>query len=119
MPSRNRTTSEGGPHITAGVLQHSNRVPYPGSRPHSMHSRGLSHSPPFASGPCSTDSAGSSVSIDDCELDLAVSATSPRYGHSSTPDEPAIIEENSYDYSQWNPENGELLPFDQNLFNHF
>ncbi|KAK6628380.1 hypothetical protein RUM43_002192 [Polyplax serrata] len=112
MPSRNRTTSEGGHHFTAGILPHSARIPYHGSRPHSMHSRGLSHSPPAASGPCSTDSVGSSVSIDDGEFDLAMSATSPRYGHSSTPDEPAIIEENCNDYCHWAQENGEVDKID-------
>lgn len=111
MPSRNRTTSEGGHHFTAGILPHSTRIPYHGSRPHSMHSRGLSHSPPAASGHCSTDSVGSLVSIDDGEFDLAVSATSPRYGHSSTPDEPAIIEENCSDYCHWTQENGMQLLF--------
>lgn len=101
MPSRNRTTSEGGHHVIPTALPHATRVPHHSSRPHSMHSRGLSYSPPAASGPCSTDSAGSSLSIDDGEVELAVSATSPRYGHSSTPDEPAIIEENCDDYTPW------------------
>ncbi|KAL0274701.1 UNVERIFIED_CONTAM: hypothetical protein PYX00_002767 [Menopon gallinae] len=102
MPSRNRTSSECGHHV--GVMPHPTRISHYGSRPLSMHSRGLSYSPPIASGPCSTDSAGSSVSIDDGEMDMALSATSPRYGHSSTPDEPAILEENCDDYSHWTHE---------------
>lgn len=109
LPSRARTTSEG--HPTPLVLGHPRNghlaphVP----RPHSMYGRGLSYSPPVssmpispASGACSTDSAGSSLSMDDgTENILEEGTTSSRYGHSLTPDEPVILEENSDDYAPW------------------
>ncbi|XP_066992587.2 insulin receptor substrate 1 isoform X2 [Anabrus simplex] len=101
MPSRARTTSEGHhqalPHATRNI----HLVPGHGaSRPHSMYSRGISYSPPVASSPvspasaaCSTDSASSSLSIDDGE--------NYSYGHSLTPDEPVIMEENCDEYERW------------------
>lgn len=66
------------------------------------------------SGGCSTDSAGSSLSIDGDgepwggddstanESSLVSGVGTGRYCHSITPDEPAIMEENSDDYGQWN-----------------
>lgn len=82
MPSRNRTTSEG---------THKALV-----RPASVHMRGVSYSPP---GPCSTDSAGSSLSIDEAELD--------RMPH--TPDDHTILEENADDALQWPHDSGEAI----------
>ncbi|KAG8238646.1 hypothetical protein J437_LFUL018592 [Ladona fulva] len=110
-----------------------------GGRPHSMYSRGLSYSPPIisspvspASGACSTtDSAGSSLSMEEgegwCgsnggmgmqevgEIGYGGSTGTshgPRYGHSLTPDEPAILEENVDDeYMPWGP--GEALEMEE------
>nr|CAD7431788.1 unnamed protein product [Timema monikensis] len=113
MPSRPRTTSEGGHHPPP--LPHPARtihlVPGHGgpNRPHSMYSRGISYSPPVgsspvspASGACSTDSAGSSLSIDEGEgwAEEGVLGLG-RYGHSLTPDEPVILEENCDEYVAW------------------
>ena len=110
LPSRARTTSEG--HPTPLVLGHSRAV-HLGShapRPHSMYGRGMSYSPPVssmpispASGACSTDSAGSSLSMDDGVIEniMEEGLTPARYGHSLTPDEPVILEENGDDYAPW------------------
>ncbi|XP_014613822.1 PREDICTED: insulin receptor substrate 1 isoform X8 [Polistes canadensis] len=108
LPSRARTTSEC--HPTTVVLSHPrsshfiSHVP----RPHSMYGRGLSYSPPVssmpispASGACSTDSAGSSLSMDDGSENILEESTGSRYGHSLTPDEPVILEENGDDYAAW------------------
>lgn len=73
-----------------------------------MYVRGLSYSPPItsmpispASGACSTDSAGSSLSMDDGGDTALEESTVSRYGHSLTPDEPVILEENGDDYAPW------------------
>ncbi|XP_015176452.1 PREDICTED: insulin receptor substrate 1 isoform X4 [Polistes dominula] len=108
LPSRARTTSEC--HPTTVVLSHPrsshfiSHVP----RPHSMYGRGLSYSPPVssmpispASGACSTDSAGSSLSMEDGIENILEEGTGSRYGHSLTPDEPVILEENGDDYAAW------------------
>ncbi|XP_017795759.1 PREDICTED: insulin receptor substrate 1 [Habropoda laboriosa] len=108
LPSRARTTSESHP---TSILSHP-RNPHFGShvlRPHSMYVRGgLSYSPPItsipispASGACSTDSAGSSLSMDDGGENILEEGTVSRYGHSLTPDEPVILEENGDDYALW------------------
>ncbi|KAJ8894669.1 hypothetical protein PR048_007334, partial [Dryococelus australis] len=58
-----------------------------------------------ASGACSTDSAGSSLSIDDGDGwgDIGPDGSSAlgRYGHSLTPDEPVILEENCDECLSW------------------
>lgn len=108
LPSRARTTSEGQP--TTVVLSHPrgahimSHVP----RPHSMCGRGLSYSPPIASMPispssdvCSSDSAGSSPSMDDCGENILEESTVSRYGHSLTPDEPVILDKKGDDYALW------------------
>ncbi|XP_029048605.1 insulin receptor substrate 1 isoform X6 [Osmia bicornis bicornis] len=107
LPSRARTTSESHP---ASVLSHprsTHFVPHV-LRPHSMYVRGLSYSPPIssmpispASGACSTDSAGSSLSMDEGGENILEEGTVSRYGHSLTPDEPVILEENGDDYAPW------------------
>lgn len=56
------------------------------------------------SGPCSTDSPGSSLSIDEAEGEGWGG-----YGHSLTPDEPVILEENCSDDAVW-PGSTSLLP---------
>jgi len=107
LPSRARTTSEG-QQPNAIILSHSrgthimSHVP----RPHSMCGRGLS--PPIASMPispasdmCSSDSAGSSPSMDDCGENIMEEGTVSRYGHSLTPDEPVILDKKSDDYALW------------------
>ncbi|XP_076647186.1 insulin receptor substrate 1 chico isoform X4 [Halictus rubicundus] len=107
LPSRARTTSESHPATVLSHPRNTHFVPHI-LRPHSMYVRGLSYSPPIASmpispasGACSTDSAGSSLSMDDGgESALEESAVS-RYGHSLTPDEPVILEENGDDYAAW------------------
>jgi len=75
-------------------------------RPHSMCGRGLS--PPIASMPispasdiCSSDSAGSSPSMDDCGENIMEEGTVSRYGHSLTPDEPVILDKKGDDYALW------------------
>lgn len=90
-------------------------------RPHSMYNRGISNSPPVnnsspvspASGACSTDSAGSSLSIDDGEnwvdgtdgtLSSSISSRYPT-NHPLTPESP-IEEENCDDYVHWNGPSG-------------
>ncbi|XP_033231449.1 insulin receptor substrate 1-like isoform X5 [Belonocnema kinseyi] len=110
LPSRARTTSEG--HPTPPVLGHPRAIhlgPH-APRPHSMYGRGISYSPPVtsmpispASGACSTDSAGSSLSMDDGVIEniMEEGLTPARYGHSLTPDEPVILEENGDDYAPW------------------
>lgn len=110
LPSRARTTSEGAhqhlPHPPRSHLAPSH------SRPHSMYNRGISYSPPVASSPvspasgaCSTDSAGSSLSMDGDGVGEGSwgmgDGESGRYGHSLTPDEPVIMEENCDDYAPW------------------
>ncbi|XP_011868886.1 PREDICTED: mucin-12 isoform X3 [Vollenhovia emeryi] len=108
LPSRARTTSEGQPATV--VLSHPrgahiiSHVP----RPHSMCGRGLSYSPPVASMPispssdvCSSDSAGSSPSMDDCGENIMEEGTISRYGHSLTPDEPVILDKKGDDYALW------------------
>ncbi|XP_060823387.1 insulin receptor substrate 1 isoform X3 [Bombus pascuorum] len=101
LPSRARTTSESHP---ASMLSH----PRSTLRPHSMYGKGASYSPPItsmpispASGACSTDSAGSSLSMDDGGENVLEEGTVSRYGHSLTPDEPVILEENGDDYAAW------------------
>ncbi|XP_011637853.1 insulin receptor substrate 1 isoform X2 [Pogonomyrmex barbatus] len=108
LPSRARTTSEGQPATV--VLSHPrgahimSHIP----RPHSMCGRGLSYSPPIASMPispssdvCSSDSAGSSPSMDDCGENIMEESTVSRYGHSLTPDEPMILDKKGDDYALW------------------
>lgn len=115
LPSRARTTSEGQP--TAVVLSHPrgahimSHVP----RPHSMCGRGLSYSPPIASMPispvsdvCSSDSAGSSPSMDDCGENILEEGTVLRYGHSLTPDEPIILDKKGDDYTSWSTSHSHL-----------
>ncbi|KAG8279488.1 Isoleucine--tRNA ligase, cytoplasmic, partial [Homalodisca vitripennis] len=102
LPGRARTTSEGPHHHPAP------RHLAPAHRPHSMYTRGISYSPPVgsspvspASGACSmTDSAGSSLSMDGDGDHWAVEGEL-RYGHSLTPEEPVIMEENLDDYAAW------------------
>lgn len=97
MPSRARTSSEG---TTAITVTHSIRSHLTPHRPQSLYARDISHSPPAgspvspASAACSTDSAGSSLSIDEPDAwpDYAETPLG-RYAHSLTPDEP-IAEEN-------------------------
>ncbi|PSN55127.1 hypothetical protein C0J52_01863 [Blattella germanica] len=84
VPSRPRTVSDGGPHPPHPHTSRSLMA----NRPHSFVI--ILHSSP-ASGPCSTDSPGSSLSIDEVEPEgWGV------YGHSLTPDEPVILEENEW-----------------------
>ncbi|XP_012531444.1 insulin receptor substrate 1 isoform X3 [Monomorium pharaonis] len=108
LPSRARTTSEGQPATIvlthprgAHIMSH---VP----RPYSMCGRGFSYSPPVASMPispssdvCSSDSAGSSPSMDDCGDNIMEESTVSRYGHSLTPDEPVILDKKGDDYALW------------------
>uniref|UniRef100_A0A1B6FXX7 Uncharacterized protein n=1 Tax=Cuerna arida TaxID=1464854 RepID=A0A1B6FXX7_9HEMI len=108
LPGRARTTSEGPHHHPAP------RHLAPAHRPHSMYIRGISYSPPVgsspvspASGACSmTDSAGSSLSMDGDGDHWAVEGEL-RYGHSLTPEEPVIMEENMDDYAAWPAGTGE------------
>ncbi|XP_046674464.1 insulin receptor substrate 2-B isoform X3 [Homalodisca vitripennis] len=108
LPGRARTTSEGPHHHPAP------RHLAPAHRPHSMYTRGISYSPPVgsspvspASGACSmTDSAGSSLSMDGDGDHWAVEGEL-RYGHSLTPEEPVIMEENLDDYAAWPAGTGE------------
>nr|WNH96204.1 insulin receptor substrate 1 [Trichogramma dendrolimi] len=83
------------------------------SRPLSTHTKLMSGSPPVVgslplstvSAACSTDSTGSSLSMDEASCEQAmdvVGAHHPsKYGHSLTPDEPAILEEMGDDYVPW------------------
>ncbi|XP_017757807.1 PREDICTED: insulin receptor substrate 1 isoform X2 [Eufriesea mexicana] len=107
LPSRARTTSESHP---ASILSHPRSSHFASHvlRPHSMYVKGVSYSPPIASmpispasGACSTDSAGSSLSMDDGGENVLEEGTVSRYGHSLTPDEPVILEENGDDYAPW------------------
>ncbi|XP_058807269.1 insulin receptor substrate 1-like isoform X2 [Phymastichus coffea] len=114
LPSRARTSSEGQPSCcvvsAAAAAATGGRASHLMIRPHSVHTRAgmmMSYSPPVgsmpispASGACSTDSAGSSLSIDDASenMDEGVLA---KFGHSLTPDEPVILEENADDYVPW------------------
>ncbi|XP_076761841.1 insulin receptor substrate 1 chico isoform X4 [Xylocopa sonorina] len=108
LPSRARTTSESHPTSILSHPRSTHFVPHV-LRPHSMYVRGLSYSPPIASmpispgasGTCSTDSAGSSLSMDDGGEGTLEESTMSRYGHSLTPDEPVILEENGDDYAPW------------------
>lgn len=127
LPSRARTTSEGAhqhlPHPPRSHLAPSH------SRPHSMYNRGISYSPPVASSPvspasgaCSTDSAGSSLSMDGDGMGEGSwgmgEGESGRYGHSLTPDEPVIMEENCDDYAPWPAEDekpNNYVPMDGSL----
>lgn len=116
MPSRARTSSEGGVYGSRHLVPH---------RPQSLYS----HSPPHAGSPaspasaaCSTDSAGSSLSIDEPDnwlisgdytfsSDISHQQQSLRYSHSLTPDEP-IVEENCDEgtenpYASTSPETGQ------------
>ncbi|KAK7867784.1 hypothetical protein R5R35_001203 [Gryllus longicercus] len=116
LPSRARTTSEGHPQPPPHALP----TPAPRGthlapghcgavRPHSMYTRGVSYSPPVgsspvspASGACSTDSTGSSLSIDDPSANAWTEegmVELGRYSTSLTPDEPAIMEVE--EYAQW------------------
>nr|XP_012143041.1 PREDICTED: insulin receptor substrate 1 isoform X6 [Megachile rotundata] len=107
LPSRARTTSESHPSSVLSHPRSTHFIPHV-LRPHSMYVRGLSYSPPIssmpispASGACSTDSAGSSLSMDDGGENILEEGTVSRYGHSLTPDEPVILEENGDDYAPW------------------
>lgn len=96
MPSRARTSSEGTHPIHTWVQSRSYLAPH---RPQSLYVKEISHSPPAESpmsppsAACSTDSAGSSISIDDPEPWPETDTILGRYSHSLTPDE-AIAEEN-------------------------
>ncbi|XP_078032609.1 insulin receptor substrate 1 chico isoform X4 [Augochlora pura] len=108
LPSRARTTSESHPTTILSHPRNTHFVPHI-LRPHSMcGGRPLSYSPPINSMPispasvaCSTDSAGSSLSMDDGGESALEESTVSRYGHSLTPDEPVILEENGDDYAAW------------------
>lgn len=69
-----------------------------------------------ASGACSTNSAGSSLSVDGegvgGEGGWAGLDSESRYGHSLTPDEPVILEENTDDYAPW--QTGQSIHFTDN-----
>ncbi|KMQ95780.1 insulin receptor substrate 1-b [Lasius niger] len=54
-----------------------------------------------ASDVCSSDSAGSSPSMDDCGESIMEEGTVSRYGHSLTPDEPVILDKKGDDYALW------------------
>lgn len=109
LPSRARTTSEGQPTVVTSSHPRATHIisHVPVSRPHSMCGRGLS--PPIASMPispasdvCSSDSAGSSPSMDDCGESIMEEGTVLRYGHSLTPDEPPVIlDKKADDYALW------------------
>lgn len=124
LPSRARTTSEGQPMMMlnhprgANILTH---VP----RPHSMCGRGLSYSPPVASMPispasdvCSSDSAGSSPSMDDCGENIMEENPVSRYGHSLTPDEPMILDKKGDDYALWSTLHHTHLKYSPNFKSH-
>lgn len=108
LPSRARTTSEGQP-ITVVPERHLRGTHMPPSmRPNSMYGRGPSYSPPIASMPispasdiCSSDSAGSSPSMDDCGENIMEEGTVLRYGQSLTPDEPVILDKKGDDCALW------------------
>nr|XP_033328229.1 insulin receptor substrate 1 isoform X2 [Megalopta genalis] len=108
LPSRARTTSESHPTTVLSHPRSTHFVPHI-LRPHSMcGGKPLSYSPPITSMPispasvaCSTDSAGSSFSMDDGGENALEESAVSRYGHSLTPDEPVILEENGDDYAAW------------------
>ncbi|XP_035228178.1 insulin receptor substrate 1-B-like, partial [Stegodyphus dumicola] len=124
MPSRPRTISEG--------QEINNRSYYAPQgymldslRPHSGFSRTVSYSPPSVQNPlspvsatCSTDSAGSSLSIDEYEVSQQPDFSHSRYCHSHPTDgalhtEPPIKEEQLDDYvpmSVGNNNNDGYLP---------
>ncbi|KAL0126985.1 hypothetical protein PUN28_005372 [Cardiocondyla obscurior] len=115
LPSRARTTSEGQP--TTIVLSHPRgaHIMSHVQRPLSMCGRGLSYSPPVASMPispssdvCSSDSAGSSPSMDECGENIMEEGTISRYGHSLTPDEPVILDKKGDDYALWSTSHAHL-----------
>lgn len=98
MPSRPRTTSEGN-HLVPpwGVRHHTLSF-----RPQSLYVRDVSHSPPSESPmsppSASTDSAGSSLSIDDSEpWPENESMLGGRYSNSLTPDEPIAEDDEHVD----------------------
>ncbi|XP_018322097.1 insulin receptor substrate 1 [Agrilus planipennis] len=101
MPSRPRTSSEGNHQVYPWPQQRPYHGPH---RPQSFYGRDISYSPPAGSplsppsGACSTDSAGSSLSIDDTEHFPEIDGICSRYGHSVTPDE-AIAEEDCVECS--------------------
>ncbi|XP_075238403.1 insulin receptor substrate 1 chico isoform X2 [Lycorma delicatula] len=123
LPTRPRTTSEG---ATPPISQHSHRhvlLQPSAARPHSMYTRTVSYSPPVIdSSPvspdsrdlCSTDSAGSSLSMEGEGMgmgDGTWESGMDRYGHSLTPDEPVILEENVDDCeNMWHPSDDYVGP---------
>lgn len=129
LPSSVRASVENHTLSHGSVVSHSHHSHHPHSRnmhfisnshrPHSMYTRGISHSPPVigsspvspASGACSTDSAGSSLSIDEGDgwvdgNDMTLSSVSNRYStnHPMTPESP--IAEECDDYVHWNGPSG-------------
>ncbi|XP_026294593.1 serine-rich adhesin for platelets isoform X2 [Frankliniella occidentalis] len=137
LPSSVRTSSENHTFSHGPVASHGHHPHHPPGRsmhshfssayhrPHSMYIRGISHSPPViasspvspASGACSTDSAGSSLSIDEGDnwvdgSDVTLSSMPSRFAsnHPLTPESP-IEEENcddqgGDDYVHWNGPSG-------------
>lgn len=92
--------------VTGLNLRGTHAIPHV-PRPHSMCGR-TSYSPPIASMPispgsdmCSSDSAGSSPSMDECGESIMEEGTVSRYGHSLTPDEPMILDKKGDDYIYW------------------
>ncbi|KAK9301327.1 hypothetical protein QLX08_006264 [Tetragonisca angustula] len=116
LPS-GRTTTESHPTTVQSYPRSSPFVPHV-LRPHSVYvMKGVSYSPPItsmpispASGACSTDSAGSSLSMDDGGENVLEEGTVSRYGHSLTPDEPVILEENGDDYAPWSHSHHKYSP---------
>ncbi|XP_043524973.1 insulin receptor substrate 1 isoform X2 [Frieseomelitta varia] len=115
LPS-GRTTTESHPTVQS-YPRSSPFVPHV-LRPHSVYvMKGVSYSPPItsmpispASGACSTDSAGSSLSMDDGGENVLEEGIVSRYGHSLTPDEPVILEENGDDYAPWSHSHHKYSP---------
>lgn len=77
-------------------------------RSFSLQSKGSSYSPPVSailtspsSVMYSTDSAGSSLSMDESSDNIYDDSTHNRYGNSLTPDEPVILEEHGEEYVPW------------------
>uniref|UniRef100_A0A1B6CBS7 Insulin receptor substrate 1 n=2 Tax=Clastoptera arizonana TaxID=38151 RepID=A0A1B6CBS7_9HEMI len=109
LPTRPRTTSEGAHHLPHPPRLSNSVISNNSTRPNSMYIPGISPpvppspiSPP--SGTCSTDSASSSLSMDGDgmgENSWNRDVDSNRHGHSLTPDEPVILEENYDDYAPW------------------
>ncbi|XP_019883278.1 insulin receptor substrate 1 isoform X4 [Camponotus floridanus] len=115
LPSRACTNNEGQPiaTVTALNLRGTHAIPHV-PRPHSMCGR-TSYSPPIASLPispgsdmCSSDSAGSSPSMDECGENIMEESTVSRYGHSLTPDEPVILDKKGDDYIYWSTSHSHL-----------